>query len=85
MENLFGEEVKPSPEVINGRKKTQQRGYAWAPGTGAVGETCGTCVFASRRPRWAKCGHEKAPKHTSGKGTDILLRSPACKYWKGGA
>lgn len=82
--NLFGEELTRSEELRAkmGRKPTQARGYAWAPGTGPAGETCGSCRFAGRRRRWAKCDNNHAPKHTGGKGTDILLRAPACKYWE---
>lgn len=59
-------------------------GYAAPPGTGPEGETCGSCVHAwpnttgSRRTYW-KCGLVRS---TRGPGTDIRVRSPACREWK---
>ena len=64
------------------RKKSKKNGYAATPGTGPEGETCRTCdhkTYHERTKRYYKCdlinwGH--------GKGTDILLRSPACHRWE---
>lgn len=77
--NIFGEEIEIKKR---GKHYTQPKGYAWKPGTGPENETCGGCKFVGRRRRWAKCDHSSAPKHTGGRGTDILLRSPACKFWE---
>ena len=66
-----------------GKHYTQPRGYAFNPGTGPANETCGTCKFIGKVRRWAKCYHDFARrKHTHGRGSDILVRSPACKYWE---
>lgn len=67
-----------------GKHYVQQRGYAHFPGTGPDGETCGSCAhivpFRTMR-RWYKCGKARS-KWTGGKGSDVLVRSPACKYWE---
>ena len=66
-----------------GKHYVQPRGYAYHPGTGPKGETCASCRFDRRYRRWHKCGHEFAVrKHTGGRGSDILARAPACKYWE---
>ena len=65
-----------------GRHYIEPRGYAYFPGTGPEGETCGTCKHAKRGRRFSKCGLARA-RWTHGRGTDILLRAPACKYWEG--
>jgi hypothetical protein len=66
-----------------GRHYVQPRGYAYSPGTGPAGETCGSCSLIERHRRWCKCGHEYAVrKHTRGRASDILARSPACRYWE---
>lgn len=68
---------------LRGKHYVQPRGYAYSPGTGPEGETCGSCRFKQPGRRWNKCGHEFARrKHTGGRGSDILTRSPACKYWE---
>jgi hypothetical protein len=64
-----------------GKHYTQPKGYAWSPGTGPEGETCGTCAFIERYRKWAKCAKNSA-KHTHGRGSDILVRAPACKFWE---
>lgn len=66
-----------------GKHYIEPRGYAYHPGTGPEGETCGSCRFDEKHRRWHKCGHEFARrKHTSSRGSDILARAPACKYWE---
>ena len=63
---------------------TKRRGHAWFPGTGPAGETCRTCEFYTlihRANTYRKCGHPGAPKWTSGPGTDIRARDPACARW----
>lgn len=76
--NIFGDEIEVP---VRGKHYVQPKGYAYFPGTGPKDESCGSCMHAERHARWAKCGHPNYPKHTGGRGTDILLRSPACKYW----
>jgi hypothetical protein len=80
MVNLFGQ-----PEVVRiseaRRKPVARNGYGAAPGTGPEGETCATCDHARRFGRYAKC--ELLRQHwTGGQGTDIMLRSPACRQWE---
>lgn len=60
------------------------RGYADVPGSGPTGETCGTCRHKARL-RYAKTYYKCALQRgywTHGPGTDIKLRSPACRKWE---
>lgn len=66
---------------IRGKHYIEPRGYAYFPGTGPQGETCGSCEHITAGRRWHKCGLARAT-WTSGRGTDVLVRSPACKYWQ---
>ena len=85
--DLFGEtvviEISESKAV---RKPTRPNGYAAPPGTGPTGERCKTCEHSvgtgnyGGRTYW-KCDLLR-PRWTSGPGTDILLRSPACRLWE---
>lgn len=79
--DLFGHEPEPPKEKP---KNTVPKGYAWTPGTGPAGETCGTCKFhviLQYAGRYHKCQLAKA-RWTSGAGSDIRVRSPACYAWK---
>jgi hypothetical protein len=92
MLDLFGEPVtEPWPvpaEVARGKRKKRKdpvpRGYARIPGTGPKGETCGTCNHAAckhlARKRIYKCVCNY-PRWTNGRGSDIVLKSPACILW----
>jgi len=64
-----------------GKHYIQPRGYYQPPGTGPAGETCGTCKHIARGRRWAKCALSRG-KWTSSRGTDILVKSPACRKWE---
>jgi hypothetical protein len=81
MNDLFG---NPISEPVKD-SKTHATGYATRPGSGPAGQTCGTCKFATRtghsRKSYFKC---MVIRHrwTHGPGTDILLKSPACSFWK---
>lgn len=80
MKSIFGEEIKDDPK----KKTGQANGYAWTPGTGPKGETCGTCLHLdgqSRGRTFYKCGLMRKD-WTHGRGTDILKRSPACRFWE---
>jgi len=67
------------------KKRGQPNGYPRRPGTGPEDETCGTCKHACRvsipsgRKFW-KCELLNF-RWTHGPGTDIRLKSPACKFW----
>lgn len=68
------------------RKPTVKNGYAAPPGTGPEGETCKTCAHKVRCGNYGgksflKCNLRKAT-WTSGEGTDILARTPACNKWE---
>lgn len=66
------------------RKTTRPQGYAALPGTGPGGETCGSCAHRVRiaySKTYNKCALNR-PNWTSGPGSDILVRSPACLKWQ---
>ena len=76
------------PEAIAALRRLRSTavpsGYVVPPGTGPKGEVCGTCRHcASYRQsnRWHKCRLMRA-HWTNGRKTDVLARSPACKYWE---
>jgi hypothetical protein len=92
MLDLFGNLIIEAPPVkrsITGKKRTntKAKGYADRPGTGPQGETCKSChhvypnEMRSGRVFW-KCS---LMKHcwTGGRGSDVLVNSPACKRWEG--
>lgn len=89
--DLFGNEVSEyamTPDqrkTLLGRKSTPKKGYAWGPGTGPEGETCGSCEHSVRVRggvrKFSKCELMRA-RWTHGPGSDILLKSPACKKWE---
>jgi len=87
--NLFGEPDPPEPSCADPNVKpsrakhpTVRRGYAAIPGTGPAGEKCGTCCHREiGYGGWYKCDLIRA-HWTGGLGTDILLRSPACREWE---
>ena len=66
-------------------------GYAATPGTGPVGETCGTCIFCryrvihigGRKRRYYKCAVMVAA-WTNSIGSDITKRASACRHWERG-
>jgi hypothetical protein len=64
-----------------GKHYIEPRGYYYHPGTGPEGETCGSCKHITPGRRWRKCGLNRA-RWTHSRGTDILVRAPACKYWE---
>ena len=58
--------------------------YAAQPGTGPVGETCGSCRHKRRMSMantWHKCELVQFG-WTGGEATDIRLRTPACSKWE---
>ena len=63
------------------RKPTVKNGYEAPPGTGPEGETCGTCRHKRTCGKFIKCELRRAT-WTSGPGTDILARTPACSKWE---
>lgn len=67
------------------RKDPEPAGYAWPPGTGPAGETCGSCrhLYRNRQAKtYLKCELVRA-KWTGGRKTDVLARSLACAKWEG--
>jgi hypothetical protein len=78
--DLFGNETAPPKR----RTTPTPNGYAWTPGSGPDGETCGSCKHSFRG--WGakvfyKCLLTKS-MHTHGRATDVLLKSPACKFFE---
>lgn len=70
---VFGVDKKPP-------KSAKLGGYAGLPGKGPKGETCRSCANLARFRKWSKCWLMKS-FWTGGRGTDVLLRSPACGRW----
>lgn len=75
--DLFGQEIVEEVKRAVG-------GYARPPGSGPVGETCGSCAHCMLRQfskKYFKCG---LLRHawTRGPGTDIRKKSPACSMWQ---
>ena len=60
-------------------------GHAAPPGTGPLGETCGTCAHICRRDiksrSFYKCSIISS-KWTHGKKTDILKTDESCAMWE---
>lgn len=97
IKDLFGNEIDPNKPLRipgmrmrgpkGGKRYTIRRGYAHAPGTGPAGKTCGDCEhhIVKRMGRdYHKCEEFKRQggRWTGGPGSDILVRSPACKFFK---
>ncbi len=75
---LGGETITVDPR---GKNYVEPRGYAYHPGTGPAGQTCGGCKLAVRFRRFLKCEKSRAVwTHT--RRTDILAGAAACKYWE---
>ncbi|MEO0034325.1 MAG: hypothetical protein RLZZ501_348 [Pseudomonadota bacterium] len=72
--DLFGVPANP-------RSSIQPRGYFQRPGSGPTDQTCATCRHALRHGRYAKCGRARGI-WTRSRGSDILLRAPACAGWE---
>lgn len=68
------------------RHQPLKNGYAYPPGTGPEGETCGSCKHIGWQDvrsgrRFYECGRERH-RWTGGTGTDVLLKAPACRGWE---
>jgi hypothetical protein len=67
------------------RASEQPRGTYAAPGTGPLGETCGSCRHATQlggHRTWYKCAKARR-LWTNSVRTDIRLSTPACIGWEG--
>lgn len=88
--DLFGAEIaQPLPPPPNGeprkRGETPRRGYAAQPGSGPANETCRSYIHSTANQMantYWKCALMR-DKWTGGRGTDIVLKSPACSKWEG--
>lgn len=82
--DLFGDLI-PVNQIDSKPKTTRPNGYVSQPGTGPEGETCRSCyhrvIVNYHNKNYQKCGLNEA-RWTHGRGSDILLRSPACRQWK---
>lgn len=79
--DLFGEVPPSVPKVSTAG---QAHGYAAMPGTGPVGETCGSCRHLYRKrmaKTYLKCLLYQT-RWTGGHGSDVLAGSPACQKWQ---
>lgn len=64
----------------------EDRAHMYAPGSGPVGQSCGTCAKCVRRPHGGRRTYHKCSVMreywTRGRSTDIRLRDPACLAWE---
>ena len=71
--------------LLKEHQKPKRNGlHAAPPGTGPLGETCGTCAHLARKRMakvYLKCGLCQA-KWTGGGATDVRARDPACAKWE---
>lgn len=86
--DLFGQPIAAAALLERPRRHAAARpwrgGYAAAPGSGPAGERCQTCRHYTRRG-----GHSRSypkcllMKHawTSGPGSDVKAKTPACHRW----
>ena len=77
MPGLFPDLAPTSP-----LPRRRRRGHAAMPGGGPKGETCGTCAHLVRRrlaKTYLKCD---LIRWTSGPGTDVRAKDPACSRWE---
>ena len=88
MNDLFGIEQLERAMTPKERRKlrgpVKKRGHAALPGTGPVGETCGTCEhLESKRmaKAYLKCGL-MVNYWTGGPGTDVRAKDAACRRWE---
>lgn len=70
-------------EMTKRQLKDLPKGYRGTPGRGPAGESCGSCAhcqgtWSGSGKRFNKCD---LVKPTSGPGTDIRRKSPACQFW----
>lgn len=81
--NLFGD-----PEPARNQRARRIQGHAAPPGSGPVGETCGTCAHCRFREysagrRYYKCGR-MAAHWSADRSTDIRKGDAACRHWEQG-
>lgn len=82
--NIFGEPLTLDEASKRGKHYVKPNGYAARPGSGPEGETCKTCQHLTYRrftKSHPKCGLNQA-NWTNGRGSDVLVRSPACQLWE---
>jgi len=89
-DHLFGEPItiEREPEEPRGRRRYTANGYAARPGGGPEGETCKSCAHCIAKywdgRAFYKCELMR-PLWTNSYGSDIRLKSPACRHWEGSA
>lgn len=75
---MGGEAVTVTPRS---KHYIEPRGYNQPPGTGPAGETRGTCTHIARGRHFSKCSLSRG-RWTHSRGTDVLVRAPACRKWE---
>ena len=71
--------------ALNATRRGFKGGYATKPGTGPVGERCGSCRHDVRVEGNTRYYHKCAlcrPNWTHGPGSDIKQKAPACAKWE---
>lgn len=67
------------------RVKYPKNGYASTPGSGPPGEFCKTCLHCAKVDGGQRYFHKCLlieKRWTNSYGTDVLLKSPACRRWE---
>ncbi|WP_147164305.1 hypothetical protein [Pararhodospirillum oryzae] len=77
--DLFGALCPPARSARS--RTARPKGYAGPPGTGPAGETCASCAHRVRGRGWSKCRLTQRT-WTCGRGSDVLARAPACRWWR---
>ncbi len=81
MKDLFGNDV---PDVDPALRRKTDRRHPDRPGTGPVGETCGSCghrvLIHYHNKTYNKCGVLRG-LWTHGPGTDLRRKDVACSHW----
>lgn len=68
------------------RPPLKRQGWADKPGTGPIGETCGSCTYCGEyrfKQTYFKCTARPGEHWKGGRETDIRPMDPACSKWSG--
>lgn len=85
--DMLGGKAVPASRLRKGRRRAppiQRHGWADKPGTGPIGETCGSCTYCGEyrfRQIYFKCTARPGEHWKGGRETDIRPMDPACSKW----
>lgn len=87
--DMLGGKAIPASRLRKGcktRAPIKRHGWADTPGSGPVGETCGSCIYSGEyrfRHTYFKCTARPGDHWKGGRETDIRPMDPACSKWSG--